>query len=34
MTEEVITRKKHPGRVAQDHRLAALVKEKKRRNIT
>ena len=32
MTEEekkAITREKHPGRVAQDHKLAALVKKRK-----
>ena len=29
MTEEVITREKHPGRVAQGHRLAALMKKRK-----
>ena len=32
MTEEekqVITREKHPGRVAQDHKLAALMKKRK-----
>ena len=32
MTEEekkIITREKHPGRVAQGHKLAALVKKRK-----
>ena len=32
MTEEeekVITREKHPGRVAQDHKLAAIMKKRK-----
>ena len=29
MTEEVITREKHPGCVAQGHRLAALMKKRK-----
>ena len=29
MTEEVITREKHPGRIAQGHRLAALMKKRK-----
>ena len=29
MTEEVITREKHPGRVAQGHSLAALMKTRK-----
>ena len=29
MTEEVITREEHPGRVAQSHSLAALMKTKK-----
>ena len=29
MTEEVRTREKHPGRVAQGHRLAALMKKRK-----
>ena len=36
MTEEekkLITREKHPGRVAQSHKLAALMIKKKRRNI-
>ena len=31
MTEEVITRGKHPGRVAQSHSLAALMKQEKNR---
>ena len=30
MTEELITQEKHPGRVAQRHRLAALMKKEKR----
>ena len=33
MTEEekkIIIREKHPGRVAQDHKLAALMKKKKK----
>ena len=29
MTEEVITREKHPGRVAKGHRLTALMKKRK-----
>ena len=29
MTEEVITQEKHPGHVAQGHRLAALMKKRK-----
>ena len=29
MTEEVITREKHPGHVAQGHKLAALMKKRK-----
>ena len=29
MTEEVIIREKHPGRVPQGHRLAALMKKRK-----
>ena len=29
MTEEVITRVKHPGHVAQGHRRAALMKNRK-----
>ena len=29
MTEVVITREKHPGRVAQGHRLTALMKKRK-----
>ena len=29
MTEEVITRVKHPGRVAEGHKLAALIKKRK-----
>ena len=29
MTEVVITRAKHPGRVAQGHRLTALMKKRK-----
>ena len=29
MTEEVITREKHPVRVVQSHRLAALMKKRK-----
>ena len=33
MTEEVITREKLPGRVAQGHKLAVLMKKKKRRDI-
>ena len=35
MTEQekkLITREKHPGRVAQGHKLAALMIKKKRRN--
>ena len=30
MTEEVITWQKHPGHVAQGHRLAALMKKRKK----
>ena len=30
---ELMTREKHPGRVAQGHKLAALMIKKKRRNI-
>ena len=36
MTEEekkLITREKHPGRVAQGHNFVALMIKKKRRNI-
>ena len=36
MTEEekkTITRGKHPGRVAQGHKLAALMKKRKDKNI-
>ena len=31
--KKVITRGKHPGRVTQGHKLAALMKKNKRRNI-
>ena len=31
MTEELITQEKHPERVAQRHRLAALMKKEKKR---
>ena len=34
MTEEekkIITREKHPGRVAQDHKLSALMKKEKKK---
>ena len=30
MTEEVITREKHPGRVSQGHRLAAIMRKRKK----
>ena len=36
MTEQekkLITQEKHPGRVAQGHKLAVLMMKKKRRNI-
>ena len=31
--KKAITREKYPGRVTQGHKLAALMKKKKRRNI-